>query len=106
MSWIQVYSASNSLEAHSLKGMLESEGIRVMLKGESLSSATGELPADVLAVTLWVDIAREAWHEKLCCIMKRSPALCGFAVIARKRMAETLRYVGNVVHRALKPCDH
>ncbi|PKF49171.1 DUF2007 domain-containing protein [Enterovibrio nigricans] len=64
MSWIQVYSASNSLEAHSLKGMLESEGIRVMLKGESLSSATGELPADVLAVTLWVDIAREAVARK------------------------------------------
>ncbi|WP_407331716.1 DUF2007 domain-containing protein [Enterovibrio sp. 27052020O] len=59
MSWIQVYSASNSLEAHSLKGMLESMGMDVMLKGDSLASATGELPADVVAVTLWVDVARE-----------------------------------------------
>lgn len=55
MSWVQVYSASNSLEAHSLKGMLESMGIEVVLKGESLASATGELPADVIAVTLWVE---------------------------------------------------
>lgn len=55
MSWVHVYSASNSLEAHSLKGMLESMGIEVVLKGESLASATGELPADVIAVTLWVE---------------------------------------------------
>ncbi|CZF82958.1 putative signal transducing protein [Grimontia marina] len=59
MSWVQVYSASNSLEAHSLKGMLESIGIEVVLKGESLSSATGELPSDAIAVTLWVDAMRE-----------------------------------------------
>ncbi|MDF2186741.1 putative signal transducing protein [Grimontia hollisae] len=59
MSWVQVYSASNSLEAHSLKGMLESMGIEVVLKGESLASATGELPADVIAVTLWVEELRE-----------------------------------------------
>ncbi|MDD1793495.1 DUF2007 domain-containing protein [Enterovibrio makurazakiensis] len=68
MSWVQVYSASNSLEAHSLKGMLEAMGMDVMLKGDSLSSATGELPADVVAVTLWVDVlrsekAREALHQ-------------------------------------------
>lgn len=55
MGWIQVYSAGNSLEAHSLKGMLEALGLNVMLKGESLSSATGELPADAIAVTLWVE---------------------------------------------------
>ncbi|KXF82685.1 putative signal transducing protein [Enterovibrio coralii] len=64
MSLVQVYSASNSLEAHSLKGMLESEGIEVILKGESLSSATGELPADVMAVTLWVASEREAVARK------------------------------------------
>ncbi|MBV7298668.1 DUF2007 domain-containing protein [Enterovibrio paralichthyis] len=60
MSWVQVYSAGNSLEAHSLKGMLEALGIDVVLKGESLSSATGELPADAIAVTLWVDANRES----------------------------------------------
>ena len=59
MSWVQVYSASNSLEAHSLKGMLESMGIEVVLKGESLSSATGELPSEPIAVTLWVDVMCE-----------------------------------------------
>ncbi|MDD1781995.1 DUF2007 domain-containing protein [Enterovibrio sp. ZSDZ35] len=65
MSLVQVYSASNSLEAHSLKGMLETEAIDVVLKGETLSSATGELPADVLAVTLWVDVVQEAVARKV-----------------------------------------
>ena len=59
MSWVQVYSAANALEAHSLKGMLGSQGIEVMLKGESLSSAAGALPPDIVAVTLWVDVMQE-----------------------------------------------
>ncbi len=53
--WIQVYSAADSLEAHSLKGLLETAGIEVRLKGESLYSGMGELPATVLEVTLWVE---------------------------------------------------
>lgn len=59
MAWVQVYSAINSLEAHSLKGMLETLGIEVLIKGESLSSATGELPADAIAVTLWVKASHQ-----------------------------------------------
>ena len=55
MDWIQVYSAADSLEAHSLKGLLETSGIEVRLKGESLYSGMGELPASVLEVTLWVE---------------------------------------------------
>lgn len=53
-TWIKIYQAGNNLEAHSLKGMLENEQIVVRLSGESLASAAGELPADVLQVGLWV----------------------------------------------------
>lgn len=53
-SWVRVYQAANSLEAHSLKGMLESEQIEVTLSGESLSAGAGELPMDVVQVSLWV----------------------------------------------------
>ncbi|MGF1730769.1 DUF2007 domain-containing protein [Photobacterium kasasachensis] len=52
--WVKVYDAANNLEAYSLKGMLESEHIEVQLSGECLSSATGELPTDVLQVGIWV----------------------------------------------------
>ncbi|SIO20749.1 DUF2007 domain-containing protein [Salinivibrio sp. ES.052] len=53
----KVYQAMNTLEAHSLKGLLVSHQIDCVLKGEALSAAVGELPTDVQGVTLWV--ARE-----------------------------------------------
>ncbi|MGS3139520.1 DUF2007 domain-containing protein [Aeromonas sanarellii] len=52
--WINLYRASHSLEAHALKGALEVEGVRVRLNGEGLSGALGELPVDLLQVTLMV----------------------------------------------------
>ncbi len=55
MEWKPAYKAANSLEAHSLKGMLESQGIGVRLSGEALNGAVGELPADQTGVTLWVE---------------------------------------------------
>ncbi|WP_434357828.1 DUF2007 domain-containing protein [Parasalinivibrio latis] len=55
MEWKPAYKAANGLEAHSLKGMLESEGINVRLSGEALNGAVGELPADQTGVTLWVE---------------------------------------------------
>lgn len=66
--WIKIYDASNNLEAHSIKGMLESELIEVQLTGESLASAAGELPADVLQVGIWVQetqtsSARKRLHD-------------------------------------------
>ncbi len=60
-SFLSLYKAANSLEAHTLKGSLEAEGIEVQLKGSDLGSALGELPASVLEVELLVapgDIAR------------------------------------------------
>ncbi|OAN16944.1 hypothetical protein A3K86_08380 [Photobacterium jeanii] len=55
MSWQRVYQAANSIEAHCLKGLLESEYIAVQLTGEGLAAATGELPTSVLEVSLWVE---------------------------------------------------
>ncbi|MGF1724450.1 DUF2007 domain-containing protein [Photobacterium nomapromontoriensis] len=52
--WCKVYGAANSLEAHSLKGMLESDNIEVMLRGEGLGAAAGELPTNVMEVEIWV----------------------------------------------------
>ncbi|WP_107852152.1 putative signal transducing protein [Oceanimonas marisflavi] len=52
--WIPVFEAANSLEAHTLKGALESRGMAVQLRGEALSGALGELPMDVAQVTLLV----------------------------------------------------
>lgn len=52
--WRPVFEAANSLEAHTLKGALESRGVAVQLKGEALAGALGELPMDVARVTLLV----------------------------------------------------
>ncbi|MBL0479151.1 DUF2007 domain-containing protein [Aeromonas veronii] len=53
-NWINLYRASHTLEAHALKGALEAEGVLVRLNGEGLSGALGELPVDMLQVTLMV----------------------------------------------------
>lgn len=52
--WIPVFEAANGLEAHALKGALESRGMAVQLKGEALAGALGELPMDAAQVTLLV----------------------------------------------------
>ncbi|MDP5293250.1 DUF2007 domain-containing protein [Oceanimonas sp. CHS3-5] len=52
--WIPVFEAANGLEAHTLKGALESRGMAVQLKGEALAGALGELPMDLAQVTLLV----------------------------------------------------
>ena len=43
-----VLHALNSLEAHVIKGLLESEGIASNIQGEFLQGAMGELPANGL----------------------------------------------------------
>ena len=53
--WQCIYSACNSLEAHSVKGLLESKGVNARLTGEALGAAMGELPANVVEVKVWVE---------------------------------------------------
>jgi len=51
---MQLLAAGNLLEAHTWKGMLESSGISVELKGEALLGGVGELPTGIQNVELWV----------------------------------------------------
>lgn len=44
----------NLLQAHTWKGLLETCGICVALRGETLLGGVGELPVDVQNVELWV----------------------------------------------------
>ena len=43
-----VFDASNSIEAHLIKGLLQSEGIESQILGEFLSGGIGELPPNGL----------------------------------------------------------
>ncbi|QIR15032.1 DUF2007 domain-containing protein [Shewanella aestuarii] len=45
----------NLLQAHTWKGLLESSGISVDVRGEALMGGVGELPVDMQTVELWVD---------------------------------------------------
>lgn len=46
--------SGNLLQAHTWKGVLESCGIHVELRGEALLGGVGELPAERHNVELWV----------------------------------------------------
>ncbi|MCG9696371.1 DUF2007 domain-containing protein [Shewanella sp. Isolate11] len=50
----RLVASGNLLQAHSWKGMLETCGITVELRGEALLGGVGELPADLQDVELWV----------------------------------------------------
>lgn len=47
----------NLLQAHTWKGLLETQGIEVELRGEALIGGVGELPVDVQTVEIWVNVA-------------------------------------------------
>ncbi|UCX04022.1 putative signal transducing protein [Shewanella glacialimarina] len=46
----------NLLQAHMWKGLLETSGIEVDLRGEALMGGVGELPVDLQTVELWIDM--------------------------------------------------
>jgi len=50
----RLVAGGNLLQAHTWKGLLESCGIEVELKGEALLGGIGELPVDLQNVELWV----------------------------------------------------
>ncbi|MCC4834586.1 DUF2007 domain-containing protein [Shewanella sp. 1_MG-2023] len=45
----------NLLQAHTWKGLLETNGIMVELTGEALVGGVGELPTEMQTVDLWVN---------------------------------------------------
>ena len=51
-----IFLASNPVQAHVVRGLIEAEGIVVYLKGEVLSSALGELPVTVQQVEVQVPV--------------------------------------------------
>ena len=53
-SFIRIYRAANSTEAHLLRGILEQHGMPVRVVGEGLAAGMGELPMDVVQVELHV----------------------------------------------------
>lgn len=50
----RVYSSFNLLAVHHARNVLETEGIRALVKNEHLSSAMGELPPAECQAELWV----------------------------------------------------
>ena len=55
----QVHVANHAAEAHLVKGLLESNGIEAVVRGEFLTSGWGELPADVCSVWITDDTKYE-----------------------------------------------
>lgn len=49
-----LFQAANSIEANVIKGLLNGEGIEVVLQGEHLTGAMGELPPMDLTIAVWV----------------------------------------------------
>jgi len=47
-----IHAAKHAMEAHLVKGFLESRGIDAVVRGEYLTSGWGELPIDVCSV--WI----------------------------------------------------
>lgn len=60
-----VFIASDVVQGHLLRSLLEIEGIPVHLKGEGLRAAVGELPADVTRVEVQVPFEREDEARKI-----------------------------------------
>ena len=56
----QLHAARHALEAHLVKGFLESNGVAAVVRGEFLTSGWGELPVDVCSV--WV--SDDAQYER------------------------------------------
>ena len=55
-----VYTAKHPTEAHLIRGMLEAEGIRAIVRGDQLYGAYGELP---ILPTVWILDETQITHE-------------------------------------------
>jgi hypothetical protein len=61
----QVHVAKHAPEAHIVKGLLESNGIAAVIRGEFLTGGWGELPVDVCSVWIEDDSQYERAHSVL-----------------------------------------
>jgi hypothetical protein len=59
-----IHTAKHAMEAHVIKGFLDSHGIEAVVRGEYLTSGWGELPVDLCSV--WItDDAQFAHADRL-----------------------------------------
>jgi hypothetical protein len=61
----RVYSSYNQTSVYHARNLLESAGIRSVVKNEILSSAMGELPPAECQAELWVEAADAARAEEI-----------------------------------------
>jgi hypothetical protein len=72
----QIHAARHALEAHLIRGYLDSHGIAAEVRGEYLTSGWGELPVDVCSVWIVDDAQYEAANALITALLdtKRSHA--------------------------------
>ena len=70
----QLHAARHTVEAHLIRGFLNSHGISAEVRGEFLTSGWGELPVDVCSVWITDDAQFEAANELLVAFLKGSYA--------------------------------
>lgn len=70
----QIHAARHAAEAHIVRGFLESQGIRALVRGEFLTGGLGELPADVCSVWITDDAQFEQANELLIDFLKGAHA--------------------------------
>jgi hypothetical protein len=70
----QLHAARHALEAHLVKGFLESNGIAAVVRGEFLTSGWGELPVDVCSVWVSDDAQYDRAHALLVSFLKGDSA--------------------------------
>ena len=66
----QIHTAKHALEAHVIKGFLESHGIEAVVRGEYLTSGWGELPVDLCSVWITDDTQFEQADRLLIAFLK------------------------------------
>lgn len=79
----QVHIAKHAMEAHLVKGFLESQGIEAVVRGEYLTSGWGELPVDLCSVWVREDAQFERANALLVAFFKGD--------LARESRAENWR---------------
>jgi len=75
----QVHVAKHAPEAHIVKGLLESNGIAAVIRGEFLTGGWGELPVDVCSVWIADDAQYERAQSVLAAFFRDEPARQGHA---------------------------
>jgi hypothetical protein len=73
----QIHAARHAVEAHLIRGYLDSHGIAAEVRGEYLTSGWGELPVDVCSVWIVDDEQYEAANALITALLdtRRSHAL-------------------------------